>query len=287
MMSEPPAEGEAMSIPRQTLAILAVGAVVVAAGCNRTPEALTPEAASAKGDALLREMSKNLSALQTFAYTANERREEVKAGAKVEKRFSRRVVVRRPSAFTFTTTGDDHDGSGWYDGKQLTMVSNRAKVWARGPMPPTLDEALDFLSAEYAVQMPTADLLYTSPYDGMMTKDTTGGWVDVQKVGDLTCDHLAYRQNVVDWEIWLGEARRLPCQVKITYKNEPGQPATTVTYSDFDVSPQVSDETFTAKIPDGYQRIKIMRHATVNDPNVEEAAPGPAATEPGAKKQPR
>ena len=39
-----------------------------------------------------------------------------------------------------------------------------------------------------------------------------------------------------------------------------------VTYRDFDESPQVSDETFAAKIPDGYQRIKIMRHATVNDP---------------------
>ena len=30
-------------------------------------------------------------------------------------------------------------------------------------MPPSLDEALDFLSGEYAVQMPTADLLYSSP----------------------------------------------------------------------------------------------------------------------------
>jgi hypothetical protein len=264
-----------MSISQPTMGFLLATAIVVAAGCNRAPEVLTPEAASAKGDALLREMSKNLSAIQTFAYTADERREEVKGATKQEKRVSRQVVVRRPNAFMFTSTGSERDVEGWYDGKHLTIVSNRAKVWARGPMPPTLDEALDFLSAEYAIQMPTADLLYSSPYDALMTTDTTGGWVDVQKVGERTCDHLAYRAKQVDWEIWLGEARRLPCQVKIVYKNDPGQPATTVTYGNFELSPAASDEKFAAKIPDGYQRIKIMRHATVNDPKVEAAPSDP------------
>jgi hypothetical protein len=255
-----------MSIPRQTLAVFATIAVVAGVGCSR---ALTPEEARAKGDVLLKEMSKNLAALQTFAYTADEQR---KGGGKAERHSSRRVVVRRPNGITFTTTGENKDGAGYYDGKHLTLVSNRAKVWARGPMPPTLDEALDFLSAEYDIPMPTADLLYTSPYDALMTKDTTGGWVDQQRIGDLTCDHLAYKQEVVDWEIWLGPKRQLPCQFKITYKTDPGQPSTTVTYSDFDPSPKVSDDTFTAKVPDGYQRIKIMRRATVTDPNAEAAA---------------
>jgi hypothetical protein len=228
-------------------------------------------------------MSKGLAAVQTFSYTADEQREEVRpGGAKVEHRTTRHVTVRRPNALTFTTKGEERDGEGWYDGKSITFVSHRAKVWARGPMPPTLDEGLDFLSDEYAVQVPTADLLYSSPYDAFKTQDTTGGWVDVQKIGDRNCDHLAYRQEVVDWEIWLNEANRLPCQVKIVYKNAPGQPVTIVNYHDFDESPQVTDETFTAKIPEGYQRVKIMRHATVEDKTVEEAPAAPPA--PAAKK---
>jgi hypothetical protein len=269
-----------MSIPHPTMGFLVATAMVLAAGCNRAPEALTPEAAAAKGDALLREMSKNLSALQTFAYTADEQREDVKGATKQEKRVSRRVVVRRPNAFAFTSTGDERDAESWYDGKQLTIVSNRGKVWARGPMPATLDEALDFLSAEYAIQMPTADLMYSNPYDALMTTETTGGWVDVQKVGERTCDHLAYRQQAVDWEIWLGEARRLPCQIKIVYKNDPGQPVTIVTYGNFDESPAASDDTFAAKIPDGYQRIKIMRHATVTDPKLEAVPSDPPGKTP-------
>jgi hypothetical protein len=190
--------------------------------------------------------------------------------------------VRRPNGLAFTGEGDRGDPAGWYDGKQITLVSHRAKVWARGPMPPTLDEALDFLSSEYDVQMPTADLLYSSPYDAFMTKDTTGGWVDTQKIGDRSCEHLAYRQQVVDWEIWLGTERKLPCQLKVTYKQNPGQPTTTVTYHALE-QPNVTDDTFKATIPEGYQRIKIIRHATVIDPKLDEPAPADTPA-PGTKK---
>jgi hypothetical protein len=163
-------------------------------------------------------------------------------------------------------------------------VSHGDKVWARGPMPPTLDEALDFLSNEYDVQMPTADLLYSSPYDAFMTKDTTGGWVDTQKIGDRSCEHLAYRQSVVDWEIWLTTDRSLPCQLKVTYKQIPGTPSTLVTYHAIE-NPQVTNDTFVPKVPDGYQRIKILRHATVIDPKLDEPAPTSGdAPAPGGKQ---
>jgi len=221
-------------------------------------------------------MSKNMAALQTFAYTVDERRQTPGQGnAKGERRVTRHVTVRRPNAVAFTGEGDRGESSGWYDGKQLTLISHRDKVWARGPMPPTLDEALDFLSNEYDVQLAAADLLYSSPYDAFMTKDTTGGWVDTQKIGDRPCEHLAYRQPVVDWEIWLTTDRSLPCQLKITYKQTPGAPSTLVTYRALE-KPQITNDTFVPKVPDGYQRIKILRHATVIDPKLDEPAPGAA-----------
>ena len=257
--------------------------VVAVTACGRT-QTLSPEAASAKGDALLKEMSKNLSAQQTFAYTVEERRQDPGGGAKGEKTATRHVIVRRPNAVAFTGKGDRGDTAGWYDGKQLTLVSHRDKVWARGPMPPTLDEAVDFLASEYDVQIASADLLYSSPYDALMTADTTGGWLDTQKVGDRSCEHLAYRQPVVDWEIWLSSDRKLPCQLKVTYKQVPGAPSTLVMYRGIE-NPQVTDDTFVPKVPDGYQRIKILRHATVIDPKLDE--PSPAATDtaaPGTKQ---
>ena len=252
-------------------------------GCSQTPR-LTPEEARAKGDALLRTMSANMAAVQTFAFTADERRERIGADGKPATiNASRRVVVKRPDRLAFTGTGDAGDVSGWYDGAHLTLVSHGHKVWARGPMPATLDESLDYLANEYRLPMPTADLLYSSPYDALITKDTTGGWVDTQTIGDRPCDHLAYRQAIVDWEIWLESNRQLPCQLKIVYKTQPGSPSTTVTYHRLDSS-QVANETFTAKVPDGYQRIKIMRHASVEAPPEPET---PTATSGSAKNPPR
>jgi hypothetical protein len=261
-----------MRMPKKLAMVLATSVLAGAAACNRAPEKLTPEAAAAKGDALLREMSNNMAALQTFSYTADERREVVgTGGAKTTKHATRQVVIRRPNAATFTGSGDSGDTAGWYDGTYLTLASAKNKVWARGPMPPTLDEALDYLSAEYSTHVPSADLLYSSPYDALMTEDTVGGWVDVQQIDDRPCDHLAYRQKIVDWELWMTE-KRLPCQIKITYKTEPGQPAMTVTFTDVNTSPQISDDTFTPKVPNDYQRIKIVRHATVAAPDAASVA---------------
>ena len=277
-----------MRMKRQAPALVVATLLAVGAGCNQAPKALTPEEARAKGDGMLRQMSQTLAATQTFSFTADEVRERVSsAGAKSEVKSTRQVTVRRPNGMAFTSKGDDErDNSAWYDGKSLTIVSHREKVWAKGPMPDTMDAAMDYLSAEYAIQMPTADLFYSSPYEALMTEDTTGGWVDVQKIGDKLYEHLSYHQPVLDWELWLTQDdRRLPVQVQFTYKNEPGKPMVRVAYHDWNTSPQVSDDTFAAKIPDGYQRIKIMRHASVVDEKLEDAAATSGPPKPPAKQR--
>lgn len=265
-----------MSFTRQTAACVAA-ALALAAGCARPAEPLSPEAARAKGDAMLKQMSQKAAATQVFSYRADHTVERARAGdAKVTKTFSRRTIVHRPSQLAFTDTGQDHDAAAWYDGKHLTIVSNKEKVWARGPMPATLDEAMDFIAAEYAVEIPTADLLYSNPYEALITSDTTGGWVNVEKVGERTCDHLSYHQAIVDWQIWLNQDdRKLPCQIQITYKTAPGQPVARVVFHDWNETPAVSETTFTPVVPDGYRRIKIMRYATVEDKSVANEKGGP------------
>jgi hypothetical protein len=267
-----------MCLRRFTRAGLGLVVLALAAGCSRAEPPLTPEAARSKGDAMLKQMSQTLANTQTFSYNTEQEVDRVKRnGEKVTEHFKRSTTIRRPNQVTFTDAGQDHNAAGWYDGKYLTVVSNKEKVWVRGPMPGTLDEALDFMSAEYAMQLPTADLLYSNPYEALITPDTTGGWVNVEKVGERTCDHLSYQQPNADWQLWLTQDdRKLPCQLQITYKTEPGQPAARIVFSDWNTTPAISDETFKPVVPEGYNRIKIMRHATVEDTTV--------AKEEGGKK---
>jgi hypothetical protein len=246
--------------------------LAVAAGCGTAP--LSPEAAREKGDAMLKQMSQKLASSQSFSYKTEQAIERVKAdGSKSTDQFTRNTIVQRPNLLAFTETGQAHDGAAWYDGKQVTLVSNRDKIWVRGPMPGTLDEAMDYISAEYAVQIPTADLLYSNPYDALMAPGTTGGWVNLEQVGSRSCEHLSYQHSVVDWQIWLSQDEaRLPCQLQVTYKTEPNQPVTRIVFSEWNEKPAISDTTFKPEVPEGYQRIKIMRHATIIDESAEETA---------------
>jgi hypothetical protein len=274
-----------MRSPR-TITALLCGALAMAGGCRRS-ETLTAEAASDKGDALLRQMSKTLASAQQFTYNSEEHRQRVRAnGEKVEVVTHRQVSIRRPNRVATVTKDENHDGAAWYDGAYLTLVSNKQKAWARGPMPPTLDEAMDFLATEYSIPLPTADLLYSSPYDALMTKDTTGGWVGEEKIGAQTCDHLAYKQAEVDWELWLTQdERKLPCQIRLVYKKQPGSPWTRVTFSDFNPAATLTDDTFTPKVPNDYERLKIMRNLTNRTATTSQATPAaaPAAPAPGPR----
>lgn len=265
--------------------MLAAG-LALTAGCSKKEAPLTPEQARAKGDALIKKMSDSVAGIKAFSYTTEEVRERVRrSGEKVADKFTRKVVVRRPDAFMFTSSGGEHDGAAWYDGKHITAISNKQKIWVRGPMPPTLDEAIDYVSAEYAVQMPSGDLLYSNPYEALISPATTGGWVNTEQVGTRTCDHLSYQEGDVAWQLWLmQDDKALPCKIQITYKDMPGQPKAEVVFNDWNSNPTITDSTFVPAVPEGYSRIKILRHATVEAP-AEGAATSSAPTPAGA--QPR
>lgn len=60
------------------------------------------------------------------------------------------------------------------------------------------------------------------------------------------------------------------------------QPVTRVVFSDWNLSPQVSDEAFAAKVPDGYERLMLRRYATIEDKSVTETVPTETAKPPRA-----
>jgi hypothetical protein len=258
---------------------IVLAAAALALAC-RAPEPRTPEEKKAKGDQILRQMSDLVSAgkVKIFSFTAEEVSEKVEAGGKKALvKVVRHVTVRRPDGFTFTTEGG-HGAKFWYDGKKATIVAEDKKVWARGPVPDDLDKMLDYSAAVYDMQLPWADLLYSSPYDALVDADTTGGWVGEETIEGKECDRLSYQNPVVDWEIWVTREHR-PKQLHITYKQDPGQPVTRVLFKDLNVSPSVTEETFTAKVPDGYTRIRLARRDSDLAPVEDDAAEAsPAAS---------
>lgn len=249
----------------------------LAVGCGGGSEPGTPDEALSRGKEIVREMSDLLEKTNAFTVSTDEIHERVRRTGEVDTlRFSRDMTVRRPDRAWFHMKAADRELEGWYDGDSLTLVSAGKKMWAQAPMPPTLDEAMDYLATEYGLPVPMADLVYRSPYEALITDETQGGWVGVEEAGGQTCDHLAFQEETVDWEIWVPqEGEPLPCQLRITYKQLPAQPKSTITFHDWNLDPQIDEGRFTARVPEDFQRIRVVGPSTGDAAG----APTPAAEE--------
>ena len=102
----------------------------------------------------------------------------------------------------FKTSGD-LENEGFYDGVGLTFVIHKDKLYGQARMPETLDRALDAINERYDVRLPVADFLYSSPAKALLTDTTTGGWVGQESLGGKSCDHLAFKDQGVSWELWV------------------------------------------------------------------------------------
>ena len=240
---------------------LAVITLVTLPACSGQREPRTPEEAAARGDELLRKMSDTLKAAPGLSFTVAESHERMRRnGQKEPYTLKREVVVRRPNRLWSHTTGSDNrDVKVTYDGRTVTVVGDAHKVYATIKAPATLDETLDLVSERYDLRVAVADFLYSSPYDSFADKEAKGGWVRRTTVDGLACDEVAYTMKAIDFTLSMTTAEpTLPCQVQITYKEEPGQPVSRLVFSSWNLQPQTSDTQFVANVPQGYELVPVI-----------------------------
>jgi hypothetical protein len=218
----------------------------------------------AQGEKLLKMMSRKLADAKLFTFSTSEFHDRFKpSGQKVQLTVTRDVIVRRPDGF-WTKYKGDRDFEFWYDGKMLTGISNEKKIYIQHEMPPTLDQAMDMLAQRLNIDLPMSDILYSSPYDAFIDDQTRGGFKDKEVIEGSSCNHLAYIGAAVDWELWINEKDSLPCKLEMKYKGEKGVSFYRITFSNWNLKPQLKQDAFASKIPEGYVRIPILERVVVD-----------------------
>lgn len=236
-------------------------ALVTVAACAGPQDPRTPEEAAARGDELMRKMSDTLKNAQAFSVTINESHEKVRRnGQKGPYTLTREFIVRRPDRFWSHTTGsDERNVRATYDGKTVTVVGDRAKIWAAVPGGSNIDETLDLVSDRYDLRIAAADFLYSSPYDSFADKESKGGWVRRTTVDGRSCEELSYVLKNIDFTLSVtSEPPTLPCQIQITYKVEPGQPVSRLVFTNWNLKAQPQESQFAANVPQGYEKIPVV-----------------------------
>ncbi len=115
------------------------------------------------------------------------------------------------------------------------------------------------ISDRYDLRIAVADFLYSSPYDSFAGKESKGGWVQRTTVNGKECDEVAYSLKAVDFTLSMtGAEPTVPCQVQITFKEEPGKPVSRLVFSNWNLQANPPDSQFAANIPAGYERIPVV-----------------------------
>ena len=249
---------------RALAAVLLAGASLLTAQACRGSRQLTDAERLAKGRDIIERMSKTLAAAPALSVTTLEVRDGVKSnGDKRQVTVTRQTTMRRPDRLYFKTSGD-LENEGFYDGVGLTFVIHKDKLYGQARMPETLDRALDAINERYDVRLPVADFLYSSPSKALLTDTTTGGWVGQESLGGKSCDHLAFKDQGVSWELWVAATGDpLPVRGTAAFPQGKRVKGADLTFSNWNLSPQIDATLFDPKVPSDYEGIAIIQRAAV------------------------
>ncbi len=219
-------------------------------------------------------MCRALADLKAFSFVVEESFDAVQDdGQRIQLCNHRKLSVRRPDRVFGESEGDTTDSQFYYDGKQVVVYDRKQKTYAAEKVPATIDAMLDELHEKYGVNQPLADFLFSDPYKVFTENAQSGLYVGLHHVGKTKCHHLAFRQKVLDWQIWIDAGDKpLPRKLVITFKRQAGTPQFTALIHRWDASPELADATFEFRPPEGVRKVDFLhRHG---DPK---AARPPAA----------
>ncbi len=239
-----------------TLAAAAVGVV----GLSKTEGSAGATPVDSEVTAVIKAMCDHLEGLSAFRLQMESSVEEVlDDGQKLL--FSQRgtATMRRPRELHVHTEGDIRNRTYWLDGRTLCIADHEHAVHAKVDVPDTIDKATEFLVDRYDMDLPLADLFSADPFTLFTERVRSGFRVGMHAVDGHPCHHLAFRQDDVDWQIWIDAGDvPVPRRLVITYKNEPGYPQYSVTLRDIRRLDTVDPATFRFAAPEGYERIDVI-----------------------------
>jgi len=240
-------------------ASLAAACLLFSAGLAPPPAAgaagIDPEA----GEVLMA-MSTYLGGLGAFSFSAEIDNELINLeGQKLQLSSSSRLLFDRPSRFHISRQGMFADAEMIYDGKTVTLHGNRHNAYMQVAVAGTTDDAIRALEWETGLDFPGADLLFADPYPILSSGVESSHYIGVVNVGGVECHHLAFREDKVDWQLWVQTGDKpLPVKYVITSKWQTGAPQYSLRLSDWNVDPATPANRFEYSAPAGARRLDTL-----------------------------
>jgi len=173
--------------------------------------------------ALLKATSDRLSAAKSLSFTAVELFEEPsRHGHPLAYATKSDVVLQRPNRLRVIIAGDGPASEFYYDGMRMMAFAPAENLLAVADAPPTIDDTLEAAYKNAGIYFPFTDLIVANPYKDMARGLDLAYYIGQSTVIDgITTDMVAYIDNGVFIQLWIGAEDKLPHRVHAVFLNDP------------------------------------------------------------------
>jgi len=149
-----------------------------------------------------------------------------------------------------------------YNGKTVTLYTPAQKYYSTVDFAGTNGELIEQLEVRYGVQLPLSDLFVFGTPAAQFDKIESAMNAGQDFVDDDLCDHYAFRQGKIDWQIWImAGGKPLPRKIVITNNADEARPQS-VSLIDWNMKPTFTDAVFKFTPPKGAKKIEIVPRKT-------------------------
>ena len=171
---------------------------------------------------IIKASSSRLAAARTMSFTAVVSYESPsRLGTPLVYTTRSEVTLQRPDKLRVITPGDGPASEFYYDGKKMTAFAPSENLVAVAEAPSTIDAALKAAFDSAAIYFPFSNVMIADPYkaisDGLILAFYIG---QSREVGGTTTDMVAYANNNVFLQAWIGVEDKLPRRVRAVYRTD-------------------------------------------------------------------
>src|SRR5277367_2603820 len=240
-----------------TILYMPVGSHVLA---KSAPQADAKDASSIDPDAIdaVKKMAAYLHTLKSYQIIDDVTQDDVlEDGLIVQSTSKVDYLLARPDRMRVEVTSDERHRLYLYDGKNFTVWARLVNYYATVPAPPTIGELFEKVTDKYDIELPLYDLYNWGTKDEDINKIKTAIDIGPSTVGGVTCEHYAFHQEGVDWQLWIQLGQfPLPRRLVITTLTDEARPQHSMTLT-WNLAPSFNNEAFTFDPPPDAKRVLL------------------------------
>lgn len=208
---------------------------------------------------ILKAMSVKLAGTQGMSFTAITTYEKPsRLGPPLAYNTVALVNVQRPNRLRVLTSGDGPATEFYYDGKQAYAFEPKQNLLAQADAPPTIDATLEAAYQRAAIYFPFTDVIVTDPYKDLARDMRLAFFIGQSTVvGDTTTDVIAYANDVVFVQAWIGTQDKLPRMLRAVFRDDPTQSRHQVAFSDWKLESALTADFFKPEHAETAHRIEF------------------------------